>query len=480
LKKIKSFSSLKFKSWSYFVLFALSILLLLQFFQSILFEQSYKGTLEKEIKSLTTQIENIYFKSEDQSIAIQQVNEIVSKNQICVLFYETSSGQTTCFDATNTDENAIYVDGKINFNFINELKDSSKNTIIEIGQLNELSTKSIMVYGIKQIINEQEYYIFGNIALENTEYLYRTVQNQFIIISIIIMILAILISVIFSTMIAEPILSIKDEANKISTGDYNLNFEKYDINELDELAETIDIASKEVEKVDVYRKEFLANVSHDLKTPLTMIKAYAEMIKDISGENKEKRNEHLNIILQETDNLTKLVGDILNLSKYQDGTYQINFNAFSITSVINEATSRFKTMVKQDGIKILTNVQDNLIAYGDKERITEVLYNFVSNGLKHIGEDKTLTINAYISDNQMIRVEVIDHGCGIDEELLPYIWDRYYKIDKSYQRSQTGTGLGLAISKAILEAHHVGFGVESKINSGSTFYFELEQFNSNK
>jgi signal transduction histidine kinase len=281
--------------------------------------------------------------------------------------------------------------------------------------------------------------------------------------------------------LSTPILHIQKEALKLSEGDYgSVNFEKSDINEVDELSETLDKAAKDLSKIDETRKELFANVSHDLKTPLTMIKAYAEMIRDISGSNKAKRNEHLDVIINETDVLNKLVSDMLDLSKLQDGVASFNFAPFDLSSNINDAVAKFNTMVQKEGISIQIDCEPELLAYGDESKINEVLYNFISNAIKHVGEDKLIQIRAFLVDMHTIRIEVEDHGPGIDEAMLPYIWDRYYKIDKVHKRATVGTGLGLSIVKEILEAHNASYGVESAVGQGATFWFEMKLAQNNQ
>ena len=197
------------------------------------------------------------------------------------------------------------------------------------------------------------------------------------------------------------------------------------------------------------------------------------MIRDISGSNKAKRNEHLDVIINETDVLNKLVSDMLDLSKLQDGVASFNFAPFDLSSNINDAVAKFNTMVQKEGISIQIDCEPELLAYGDESKINEVLYNFISNAIKHVGEDKLIQIRAFLVDMHTIRIEVEDHGPGIDEAMLPYIWDRYYKNDKKYTRAQSGSGLGLAINKAILEDHKSKYGVNTEVGKGSTFYFEL-------
>ena len=479
MKKNRILSSLRFKSWSYFVLFALSILFLLQFFQLILIEPFYKRTLKNEIRSLNDSIANIYFREDENTDVNEEIYNLTVEKEACILIFDKETGKTLGYDALGEGNCAIYNDKAVNTDIIDQLDASEEKSIMIEGPLVEFSNKEVMVYGQKYLHNEKTYFIFSNFALQSINYLTETMQHQFIIITMIVLALSLLISLLFSEIISQPIVSITNEAKKLSYGDYDLHFENFDINEVDQLAQTIDMAGNEIEKVEDLRKELMSNVSHDLKTPLTMIKAYAEMIRDISGSNKKKRNEHLDVIINETDSLSKLVNDMLDLSRLQSSAIDIKLDAFDLTTEINNAVERFQSLADKEGVTLIVNCDPELIALGDKRRINEVLYNFISNALKHYGDDKQIIINAQLINKNTIRVEIIDHGTGIDEENLPYIWDRYFKIDKQYRRSQTGTGLGLAINKAILEAHKANYGVISHINEGSTFYFELQAYQVN-
>ncbi|MCR5067897.1 MAG: HAMP domain-containing histidine kinase [Erysipelotrichaceae bacterium] len=461
------------------MLFALSILLLLQFFQLIFIEPFYKRTLKNEIKNLNSTITSIYF-TEDEEVDVNgQINSLIAEKNACILIYNRDNGKSVGYDALGEGDCAIYHESAVNHEIIDQLDQSEAESLYLEGQLVELSNREVMVYGTKYSNEDNNYLIFSNFPLQAMNYLTETMQSQFLIISLIVLTLSLLISLLFSRIISEPIVSITNEAKKLTYGDFDLHFENSDISEVDQLAQTIDLAASEIEKVEDLRKELMSNVSHDIKTPLTMIKAYAEMIKDISGENKEKRNEHLDVIINETDSLSKLVNDMLDLSRLQADAVSMKIEPFDLSTEIIESARRFQSLADREGVSIEIDCDPELIALGDHHRINEVLYNFISNALKHYGDDKKIFISGKFIDKSKIRVEITDHGTGIDEENLPYIWDRYFKIDKQYQRSQAGTGLGLAINKAILEGHKANYGVISKLGEGSTFYFELQAYEVN-
>ncbi|MBR2577477.1 MAG: sensor histidine kinase, partial [Erysipelotrichaceae bacterium] len=221
------------------------------------------------------------------------------------------------------------------------------------------------------------------------------------------------------------------------------------------------------------RKDLVANVSHDIKTPLTVIRSYAEMIKDISGDDPVKRNEHLDVILQETEYLAKLINDMQEYSKMQAGYIELNKTNFDLEEATETVSELLYSLIEEKNIKFSRNLV-SVIVYADEIKISQVIYNFLSNAIKHSNDGGEIKINI-IDSEEKVRFEVIDNGDGISEEALPYVWDRYYKIDKKFKRNENSTGLGLAIAKAILEGHKAVYGVNSKLGEGSTFFFELSK-----
>jgi signal transduction histidine kinase len=202
-----------------------------------------------------------------------------------------------------------------------------------------------------------------------------------------------------------------------------------------------------------------------------MIKAYAELIRDISGDNREKREAHLAVISAESDRLTELVSDILALSQVQSGGMALELKETDLGQIARRVMSRFEPLLEKEGARFEAAVELQQMALADERRIEQVLYNLIGNAVNHIGEDKTV----YVTVAQVpgaVRVTVADHGEGIAEEDLPRIWERYYKA-KNHVRAKAGTGLGLSIVKGILELHGAKYGVDSRLGEGSTFWFEL-------
>ena len=353
-----------------------------------------------------------------------------------------------------------------------ELLDSNEE-IKAIKFVNNDYKAKALLYLVK-LKNGGYVYIFSMLAtVDSTTVLIR---GQLIYITIIVIILAIIISLFLSNKISQPILEITEKSQELAKGNYDVEFPKNGIVEIDELAETLNYLESEVSKTDQYRRDLLANVSHDLKTPLTMIKAYAEMIKDISYKDKEKMDEHLGIIISETDRLNTLVGDILDLSKLQANADTLSLENYDLREEINTLVAKYEIIKETEDYKIKVEAPKKIMVKADRNKINQVLYNLVNNALNYTGDDKKVVIKV-TEEKKKYLIEIIDSGKGIDPELIDIIWDRYYKQEKNHKRNIVGTGLGLSIVKNILVCHKFDYGVKTSKGKGSTFYFKIKKAN---
>jgi two-component system, OmpR family, sensor histidine kinase ArlS len=333
--------------------------------------------------------------------------------------------------------------------------------------------QEMIFYGKEVKVNLTEFYIFINAPIEPLDSTISILQDQFIYVTIAVLFLSTVISGIISFRIARPLANMTESARKLAHGDVNVKFDYGGYSEIDDLADTLNFATGELSKMDELRRDLIANVSHDIKTPLTMIKAYAEMIKELSGDNPMKRNEHLDIILSEANHLNRLVNDMLQLSLNQSNRLNIDPSQFNLKKKMTEIVGLFAGFTDSGQVEIELNIDRKWKVEADEVKFGQVMFNYINNAIRHIGDDKKVLIKADIFD-KTVRISVIDHGVGIEALHLPYIWDRYYKIDKNYTReSDGGTGLGLAIAKSICVAHGLNFGVTSSQGEGATFYVDL-------
>ena len=294
----------------------------------------------------------------------------------------------------------------------------------------------------------------------------ETLRFQLVWVTGIMVCLSLVLAIFLSRTLSKPIVSINKKAAKLAKGEFDIEFEESGTKEINELANTLNYASHELTKVDKYRKELIANVSHDLRTPLTMITGYSEVMRDIPGENTP---ENMQVIIDEANRLSMLVKDLLDTSKLETGMVELNKEKFSITKTITDILTRYE---KLTDYKISFEYSEEAFVFADKLKISQVIYNLINNAVTYTGEDKCVFVTQTV-ENREVKISVRDTGEGISEENLPYVWDRYYKIDKNHKRASIGTGLGLSIVKNILNLHGGRYGVISKPNAGSIFYFVL-------
>ena len=319
-------------------------------------------------------------------------------------------------------------------------------------------------------------YLYIDYSTEIASMAMGTMRVQLIMISVIVIFLALVLSALLSMKLTKPITQITKAAQRMATGDFSVNFKgEYSYAEMDALAETLDYAKEEIGKSDELQKEVLANVTHDLKTPLTMIKSYACMIQEISGDNPEKRAKHTQVIIDESDRLTSLVNDILNLSKIRSGMDSLKITNFNLSEFVHTVCERFDYLRETQGYVIERDIEDELYTEADMEKIEQVVYNLIGNAVNYTGEDKKIRVGLKKEKEGVLRFTVTDTGKGIPADQIDTIWDRYYRSSETHKRPIKGTGLGLSIVKTILQKHNFLFGVESEVGKGSTFYVLLPE-----
>ncbi len=460
---MKKKSNLRTKIWMYLIIFSASILLFLWLFQIIFLKTYYRefrlNKLENSVKKVLNSFHDSNYEDllDDISLEDEICIEVVNNNMTKYLSVIYNKG---CMGAETSIENSYYKKDFINSNL-------SKKVYTLI---NPRFKNKTIIYGIKL---DDSNYAFVSASLEPIDTTITVLKNQFIYVTMLVIILSLIVSYFVSRKISSGVIKINREAKKLSKGNFDVKFDTdQPILELSELAETLEYTKDELSKTENLRRELLANVSHDLKTPLTMIKAYAEMVRDVTYKDDTKRTKDLNIIIEETDRLNVLVNDILELSKIQSGTQKLTIEQFDLEKFVKNIIKRYDIMSENKKYKFKVSINKNIIVSADRKRIEQVMYNLINNAINYTGDDKKIIISALELENT-VRIEVKDTGKGIDKEELENIWDKYYKIDKTHSREQVGSGVGLSIVKNILINHNCNYGVESIKGNGTTFYFEL-------
>ncbi len=461
--------SLKFKMWTYFVIFAAAIMLVLWLLQIVFINSYYETMKTREIRRI------------GDSLVTEYGTEGFED-----LLYSTSLNEGIVIQILDKEGRLVYplnlidiirqarLDYRLFAEFLINLSQSESDFVIYTREDTRLNNPTLIYGAILDNDESSNYFLYINSILQPIDSTVNVLKNQLIIVTGISLILALGGSYFIAKKFTKPIENITKSAQSLGQGDYSIEFEKGYYTEIDNLADTLNYATKELSKTEELRRDLIANVSHDLRTPLTLIKSYGEMIRDISGNDEEKRNYHVKTIIDEADRLTRLVNDLLDLSKVQSGIESIEFNNFDIRETTVRVLKRFNYFKDNEGFEFNLNSPANIYIKGDQKKIEQVIYNLISNAVNYSQDIKEVVINIF-QDEARVKFEVIDKGVGIPDEDLDDIWDRYYKVDKGHKEAIAGTGVGLSIVKSILIAHNGLYGVESEVGKGSKFYFILKK-----
>ncbi len=323
-----------------------------------------------------------------------------------------------------------------------------------------------------------------------------TISNTFMVY---VAIIAIVVGSVLILYICKKVTDPIEKLTQISDEMKKLNFEaKYVAeneykNELDilgqnmnELSETLEKNIKELksanialkkdiarkEEIDEMRKEFLSNVSHELKTPIALIQGYAEGLKEGINDDEESRNFYCEVIMDESSKMNIMVKKLLTLNQLEFGNDSANMERFDIVELVRNYVKSASMLAKQKDVTVNFGEYPPIFVWGDEFKIEEVLMNYYSNALNHISGEKIIEIRLTLNDNH-VRVSVFNTGEPIPEDSIGHIWEKFYKVDKARTREYGGSGVGLSIVKAIMEGMHQDYGVINYDN-GVEFYFELE------
>jgi len=473
--------SIKWKLLLYLTGFVGVLLILLWLFQIVLMEPFYKQIKVQSIKSIASSVA----KSIDDASLRPHLESLAAREQICVRIVNSNGIDTMAAVKHQSDIPSCIIHTLMpsQLRTFYSLAESNGGTALEIFSRETLSAfisgnvplfrrenVETMLYGtLVTTASGNKVMILLDSVITPINTTVETLRIQLVSISVIMLVLSVSLAFILSGHISKPIVKINDSAKLLADGQYDISFDGHGYKEISELSDTLNYTAGELGKVENMRREFIANVSHDLRTPLTMITGYGEVMRDLPGENTP---ENLQIIIDEASRLSTLVNDILDLSKLQSGQQKVEMEHFDLTEIINETLLRYSKLILHDGYRIDFVHDCSAWIYGDRTRITQVLYNLINNAITYTGEDKCVTVRQTLSEG-FVRIDIIDSGEGIAPENLPYIWERYYKFDKNHKRASIGTGLGLSIVKGIMELHSGRYGVESALSKGSCFWFAL-------
>lgn len=483
--------SVKWKVFAYMLIFAAALIFVLWICQIVYLEQFYKFIKEREAKRAIERLSKELEQTDANGIQ-DCLRQIAADSEICILIADDAGNELytleNAFGCTihtlRPEELAMYYEltrennGKLTFTSEeSKMRDEPalmpppEQRPIEKYLLNaKKGGREGMACALIQTLNGRSCLILTEIRLTPVDATVHTLRVQLLLISLILLLLALLMAFLISRAVSKPIISVNQAAKELAKGNYQTAFDGRSYLEINELSETLHYAAKELAKTEQYQRELIANVSHDLRTPLTMITAYSEVMRDLPGENTP---ENIQVIIEEAERLTNLVNDMLDISKLQSGALEKNETVYDLTRSVERVLERYVKLKEQDGYQIEFLYQEHAFVKADEFKIFQVLYNLINNAINYTGADKKVIVRQII-ENQKARIEIEDTGPGIAEEDLPNVWERYYKAKSSHKRAVKGSGLGLSIVKNILMLHQARFGVDSKPGKGSVFWFELE------
>ncbi|MDY3118573.1 MAG: HAMP domain-containing sensor histidine kinase [Peptoniphilus sp.] len=455
--------SIRVKFWLYFSGMALFILILLWLLQIVFINSFYESMKIRDTEKVGRAVTREFGKEDfedsllrysfEKNLSLQVYNEkgglVFPLNPLDYIYQPMISG-----DDFFTYFQPLLRSDKTEETYVADYKNKDSSSILYVSYLGEEAG--------------EKYFLAVSTNVDPVDSTVEILKNQLIIVSIISLLLAFILSLYLSSRLARPLSDMAKTARALGQGNYDVQFKEQDYTEINDLAHTLNYATGELTDALEMRKDLIANVSHDFKTPLTVIKSYGEMIRDISGDKKELRDKHVQTIIEEADYLTHFVNDLLDLSRVESGLGELDLQPVDLRGLTEEVLNRFKNF-ERTGYVFAIHGKGTLVC--DENKIRQVIYNFITNAVNYSTDKKR--IDVYIVEHKDILTYCVrDYGRGMSEEDEKKIWERFYRGRDNHERQVVGTGLGLFICKNILDLHGFAYGVKSKLGVGSTFYFQ--------
>ncbi len=463
--------SIGFKLWAGMMVLVMVVLILLWLFQIVFLESFYTSMRISDMKNKGASIAELLY-DEGQAEFENELDAFAFNNNLSIELLDLNRNPIYITGSTGSGGQIPMQKNMARAQALQEVL-SGKESMISLTHPRFGNKFMLIGLPVKQS-GQLSGVLLINMPLAPVEDTALILKRQLFYITLILLAAALLLSFFLSRSFTRPILAIKKVSETMASGDFSAKVQLKQQDEIGKLAETINYLGRQLAQIEQLRKDLIANISHELRTPLSIIRGYAETIRDVTGGTPEKRERQLGIIIEETERLGKIVDDILNLSQLQSAHFQLNKSRFSIGDALEAVVKRYDVLSEETGVRVVLQNSSPAVLEADEKRIEQVLYNLINNGINYTPPGGTVAVRA-IDSIKFIRVEVSDTGSGITEEDLPHIWDRFYKAKKTTGKITLGTGLGLAIVKSVLEAHQATYGVESKKDVGTTFWFELQK-----
>lgn len=487
-KKRSVLGSIVFRAWLAFLVLALCVIAFFWTGELVIFATNYTRMyverLTGQSSELVKSLKNNQF-SAAASAFRQAAEDCARKNNLTtiVFTFPEDSDELNPYEAQiEYYTNPVYASGEtpsdfpaarsvIDYDFLQRMSETENGGKFVMRK--KASSPATVIYGEKMLTSDGiTMYMYTSTTINEYDFTINILTNQMIIVTGVCLVFSLFISFLIAWQFSKPIRQFTATAKKIGDGDLALKYTGNGYNEFDDLADALNYATSEMVKAEKFRSDFLTNVSHDIRTPLTLIKANAEMIRDISGDKKEKRDRNTQTIINEADRLTLLVEDILDLSKIQAGVAEMQNQTVCLSSVASEVVEQFDVLRDRDGYVFETDICSGIYVSCDSKRLTQVIYNLVGNAINYAGDDKKVIVRVF-AEGDTAKVEITDHGKGIPEDQIEKVWERYYRSNQN-KRNVVGSGIGLSIVKNLLIGFGADYGINSREGEGSTFWFSMK------
>lgn len=467
----------------YLMAFVAALILLLWLFQIVLLDDFYRWNKTNQIR----QTSDIVAANVDNSELGRLIDHLASRGDMCIVLLDQHGKTIAASDdirfclihRMSKEDRSFWCghapeDGSVLTELFNvapaiEAQVNPRNFRGRVPQVAE-DQQALLCIRRVSMADGAEGYLLLNAIITPLDATVETLRTQLVFITVVVLLGAVLLAWMISRRVARPIVETSEAARRLSHGQYDPPEHGSEYREMAALNETLAIAAKELSQVENLQHELIANISHDLRTPLTMIGGYAEVMRDIPGEASP---ENLQIVIDETNRLTSLVSELLDFSKLQTGSAQMEMALFDLTEAVESIVQRVARMTEKDGYIPHFEPEEHVTVRADEKRIGQVVYNLLGNALTYTGDDRTVTVTQTVEEDK-VRIAIRDTGKGIPADELPLIWNRYYRAKESHRRAVIGSGLGLSIVQSILERHGAKYGVDSTEGEGTTFWFECE------
>lgn len=491
--KRKITHSIRFKITAMLILDVTAIIILLCFFNTLFFEKFYVKSKQKQLVSSYIRLGRVLEDYDNGNIEKEEfenyIERLCAPNNISAIILRSdwAAVYATANDTKLMKERMAQ----------NLLGQQNKNNII-------LSTDEYTLQKVYDADMDGEYFeIFGYVGSDNSLLLRIPVKsitdsvqlsNKFILqVGVLFIVIASLSAWVLATRLAKPIKRLSAVAERMTEIKFDERYSGNDNDEigilgesLNKLADKLDITISELktannelkndienkQKQEESRIDFIANVSHELKTPIALIQGYAEGLKEEIYDSKENAEYYCDVIVDEAKKMNDMVKQLLSLNQLESKNDHIVMEKFNVTELINSIAESNALRASQNGISIDVKINKPIIVWADEFKIEEVVTNYVTNAINHCEGEKIITIDS-VEKGDVVRITVKNTGKNIPEEDIERIWEKFYKVDKARTRSYGGNGIGLSIVKAIMELHNKDYGVNN-VEDGVEFWFELD------